>query len=831
MKFFRTFNLLLLIFFCLVSAAEGLGQPVKRIVIVKIDGLPSYYVDKFVKEIDPSTGRSMLPWIEHVFYKNGSRVPNFYTRGYSISGPAWGVLDTGQHMQVKGNVEYDRYTLHPYDYLNFFPYYLNYAFKQNADMPAVEVLDQLGVPLISDIFPYERRYKSHQLYQRGNNWEVLAKGFVKHYPGNISDFLDEWTIGLPFRKTTINQNAHDILRIVTREHNVDYMDYYDVSFDHVSHHNNDRPSRINTLKEIDRVIGQFWTAIETSKRGPETALVLISDHGFNSDEETYSQGFNIVRLLAGAEGGAHHTVTKRRLLLEYSVKGIYPLTPLIRTVSKDSRYLSGQSQDYPTALVDFDGNERSTVHLRNSDLNKLHILLQQIKKGLREPMLSAAAASVMDLIGRHRSKWESVSAEMKEELAALDRWTAARAAKVDKNPKKFSPEQIAMGMDKQARREFAQVALDRRMLADNRAYLRSLDSLLSLKPDTLKAGKFNIRDLIHPGAMGEHNSIHQLQNYAFGVAPTGLVIGGDGMIDDERSFERVDYFDLLISQRVRNNVQEKIGNRPIDFTIARVPARELEGVLSSENATDQDAVWLAGPEGKQALLLTRISPNGERSYRYLTISSLRQNRHGKIEFDVLEPREGHPLRYFEDLQFDTGGESPADWLGRWHTEIEWLNAVHRTLYSNALMSIVEQTLHHPLPPPAHAVGTDGVLIQRFRQRQRDMSEPEIGILANYHWNFDVRGFNPGGNHGSFFRVSSNSTFMIAGGDRTGIPRGLAVAAPYDSLSFAPTVLNLMGFIDDRGVPTRDLKGMGFQPMPGRIVTEIAKPSNPSLSRR
>ena len=59
--------------------------------------------------------------LKEAFYKNGTRVSNFYTRGMSLSGPSWGQLDTGQHLQIKGNVEYDRYTMWVYDYLNFDP--------------------------------------------------------------------------------------------------------------------------------------------------------------------------------------------------------------------------------------------------------------------------------------------------------------------------------------------------------------------------------------------------------------------------------------------------------------------------------------------------------------------------------------------------------------------------------------------------------------------------------------------------------------------------------------------------------------------------------------
>ncbi|HEV7842612.1 MAG TPA: hypothetical protein VGO69_02895, partial [Pyrinomonadaceae bacterium] len=60
------------------------------------------------------------------------------------------MLDTGQHLQIKGNVEYDRLTLHSYDYLNFLPFYLQYTAERRADMPGTEILDELGIPLVVD---------------------------------------------------------------------------------------------------------------------------------------------------------------------------------------------------------------------------------------------------------------------------------------------------------------------------------------------------------------------------------------------------------------------------------------------------------------------------------------------------------------------------------------------------------------------------------------------------------------------------------------------------------------------------------------------------------
>jgi hypothetical protein len=62
--------------------------------------------------------------------------------------------------------------------------------------------------------------------------------------------------------------------------------------------------------------------------------------------------------------------------------------------------------------------------------------------------------------------------------------------------------------------------------------------------------------------------------------------------------------------------------------------------------------------------------------------------------------------------------------------------------------------------------------------------------------------------------------MIAGGSKTGIPRGLEITEPYDSLSVAPTLFRLMRKIDNKNVPLEELRRLGYHPFPGRAVTEI-----------
>ena len=819
-------RLLLAMVVGLLCGSASSAQAVKRVVIVKLDGLPAYYLDRFVKQTDPKTGKSILPWMEEIFYKNGTRVPNFYSRGMSLSGPAWGQLDTGQRLQIKGNVEFDRFTLHAYDYLNIIPFYTEYGLsKRKADMPGTEVMDQLGIPLLSDAFNYKNRYTSQQLFQRGNNWEVIASGFLKLYPGNPTDLIDEWTLGIDFLNMTINQAERDIVDKLNTRPDIDYFDYYDASFDHASHSNNDTASRLAALKKLDGVIGRIWVAIQNSSRAKETAMVVVSDHGFNSDPKVYSQGYSLIKMLGRPAGGGHHTGTKRRLMLDYSLKGLYPFVPVIKTHAEESFYLRDQSSNYPTALLDFDGNERSSIHLRNSDLNLLHILLQQMNsRGITPPVYAAAKDAFFDVVERHRAEWRRTGSELGEEMDALRRWIALQEKAVAALPKSFTADDIATGKDKEARRAAGLLDIAIREEKQYRMYAAMLANVTGLSRENFDAHRVKIEDVIAPGAMGEANTIDQLQNYIVGISRNGLILNADREINLERSFIRINYFELLRSQRVKNNVQDGISNRPVDFVAVRLPSEATSTDIGK--VTSDHSIWLYGDENKQAIIQTRMDENGVASYRYQAVSGLRQNADGSIIFKPQTVAAGFPLRYFEDPNFAVSIDGRAAWLAGWHTEAEWMAAIHRTKYSNALIGLHEQLDRHPIPE-SDTTPTDGLLL-RFRHRQRQLTEPDLLILANDHWNFDVRGFNPGGNHGSFFRVSTNSTLMFAGGSETSIPRGLTVEQPYDSLSFVPTILRMMAKIDAENRPSDSLTRRGFHRFPGRVITEITERSTPTV---
>ena len=162
---------------------------------------------------------------------------------------------------------------------------------------------------------------------------------------------------------------------------------------------------------------------------------------------------------------------------------------------------------------------------------------------------------------------------------------------------------------------------------------------------------------------------------------------------------------------------------------------------------------------------------------------------------------------------------PADreaWLNSWHSEAEWFHAIHRTAYSNGIIALHEQFL-----PPLRLRSPDdpdSALLARFNQRRRRLAQPDFIIFANDHWNFNVRNFNPGGNHGSFLRASTHSILLFAGGADTGIPRHRQVQEPYDSLSFVPTILDLMGMHADAAK------------LPGRPIQEVLSGTRPARAR-
>jgi hypothetical protein len=821
--------LLVLALVCLASQATALANT-KRLVVIKCDGLPYDVVDRLVKQRDIDTGKSTLPWIDHIFYQRGSRLSNFYVRGMSLSAPSWSLIETGQHLQIKGNVEFDRYTLHSYDYLNFFPLYVAGIVGSRIDMRGTEVLDSLGLPMLGDAYPHDESYMGLSLYGRGGvRYSVLQRGLQNRFMKSPKELFDEWTMGFEMRSALRDQLVRELIGRLSNP-KLRYLDLFLADFDHIAHHNNDMQSQVFVLKEMDAIIGQVWTAIQQSPYADDTALVLVSDHGFNSDDKIYSQGYNLVKLLGSRAGGGHHVITKRRLMLDYSIKGVNPLVPLITTTTQDTYYLKGESTTYPTAMLDFDGNERASVHLRDSDLNLLHILLQQMQsRDLPDNVRKAAFDTFFGVIEKRRADWQRDLTELNTELSALSRAVEEQRKLWEAQPKKFTKEQQTAGLDDKAKRIWVQLDRWQTEQKEYGEYAATLQNLLKLSAEAFSPGQIKIASVIPKQSMGDRNSIYELQNYIAGVAPSGLVLNSDGSLNMERSFVRIDYFALLQGVTVRNNVQRGISNRPIDIIATRLP-RELVLPLIQDKDIDPDVIWVSAGPNRQALLLARTDAAGNLSFRYLPISNLTEDANGRVNFQSISWQAGLPLQIFEDANLNIPTIDRTAWLSQWHSDREWLEALHRTHYSNGLIGLHEELARHAnekLSSDDPSLTDQARTMRDYERRKRELVEPEMLIVAQDHWNFDVRGFNPGGNHGSFFRISTHSVFMVAGGRNTNIPRALDINEPYDSLSFVPTLLALTGDLRDDNEPVPTLRERGFSRFPGRVVRELLPQVSPT----
>jgi hypothetical protein len=754
----------------LLAAASAAGAEARRIVVIKSDGVPGYLVEELVNTKDENTGTWALPWIRRVFFEGGARLSHFYSRGLSVSTPSWNVLETGRDPILRGNVEFDRYSLHAYDYLNFFPFYFRHALSRQVDTSAVEVLDGVGLPLLSDSFAAEETYRGVQLFQRGVPWNTLAATLRRALsPSSIRDLVDEWITGFEMQDRLHKQVEQELIRNLS-DPRVRYLDLFHTDFDHIAHLTHDRRVLLRVLRDLDGLVGRVWTAIERGPLAAETALILVSDHGINNDPAVFGQGWNLVDALRGTAGGAHHVITNRHPRADYKVKGLNPFVSTVVNESAEATYLKGQASEYPTALVDLDGNERASLYLRNSDWNAAHILLRELQRpDLALELRSAAARALADLAGRNRDTWRGIAGESPERFDEVAAYVSKTEAELKRMAKR-------LGLDAADRRRAAQVERTAAQLSAYREYLRAASALLALNGAQWDGRHPPLEKLVPRRAMGEPNSIRQLRNYVAGLSSEGLKLAADGSLDWERSFRAIDYFAFFSGVETRNAPQPAVGTRPVDFIAARVPKDDLPPELEA----DRDGVWLYKSETKQALVVSR-----RRLLRYTPV------RRNGDRFELAAWEAGLPLALYEDPAM----ENRREWLDGWHADDEWLRATHRCAYANAVVGLYAQMA------PLEERG-DGDLLRGFEWRQRRAVAPDLLILASNHWNFNVRGFNPGGNHGSFFPVSMQATLLLAG---AGVPRGLAVEAPYDALSFAPTVLKLAGKSKD---------------LPGRVIEEL-----------
>jgi hypothetical protein len=806
-----------------MSIGLSAAQPAKRLVILKVDGLNADLLARTMTETDSSTGKPLLRWMDYIFSNNGLIFEEFYTRGISLSAPSWSMLDTGNHVLIKNNVEYDRYTGRVYDYLNFFPFYLSYARLKEVDMPSVRVLDEASVSLLIDAFPYEQQYQSAQLFQRGVRWTTLRRGLQSRLTTkSLASFLEYPQGGVGLSEGLAYQTERELLQALA-DQKILYLDLFTGEFDHVGHSVNDLGMLRSELVKLDALVGRIWSAIETSPFANSTLFVMVSDHGMNNVPGIYSQTFAVTDLLNSPVGGAHHVITNRHQLSDYKIWGLDPLIDRVSNPSNASFYLQNQAEQYPTAWLDLDGNERASVSLRNSEINRIQILLEQLnRKDLSTSVRAAAAKYLRDLVNEQRPNWESTIRAMKEELSALTSAIAVREKEVEQQSKKRPESAHSLGLDKKARRASAELAQWIEERAQYSKYVFSLEALLALQVNETAAHDTKIPALIPPMSLGDRNTVFDLQHYVVGPSDRGMVLDMNGDLDEERSFRYVDYFPLFASQVVRNNPQKELSVHPVDFAIVDLPVDQVNATLAPSAHELSQAIWIYGDDEHQLIELISRSET-DQQIRLIPVTNLAATSRVSLSWRSADWAANFPLRLYEDanLQVPPAVDRKA-WLSEWHNERDWFDAIKHCRYSNGVIGISETLLppRAALPPRI----TDSAL-GRLELRRRNLVQPDFQLFASDHWNFNVRNFNPGGNHGSFLRISTHSVWMMSG---AGISEGKVVTEPYDSLNFASTLLNALG--KPAPMPVRVVPGLGLD-RTGNATADNSGQESPDHSSR
>jgi hypothetical protein len=780
-------SLIFLVWLLASCAAQAAQLPATRLLILKVDGLNADLLFKTMNKRNPATGKSLMPWFEEIFARHGVIFDNFFTRGISLSAPSWSMLDTGHHLVIKGNVEYDRYTGRVYDYLNFFPFYLGYARSREVDMPSVRVLDEAGIPLLIDAFPYDRRYQSFQLFQRGVQWKLLKQSLTQRLSTHVLlSLLEDPQGGLGLGQGLEQATEIEVKRGLLGN-KMEYLDFFTGDIDHVAHSINDPQVLTNELVHLDALAGRLWNAVQDGPLAQQTLFVVVSDHGMNNVPAVYSQTFSLPDLLNSTAGGAHHVITNRHQLSNYKIAGLDPLVFRVINPSTASFYLRGEENEYPTAWLDLDGNERASISFRSSDLNRIHIVLQQLARTDLPPATRRAEARYLkQLLDEKRGQWSSEVRSLGDEMAALKTAIIERQQEMRQQPKKWTAVQREAGTDKVERRRMSELNQWIAEEAEYTNYIRHLKNLLALTPSETEPMRAKIEELVPPLSLGDRNSLYDLQHYIVGPTATGLTLDSNGNVDEEQSFRRVNYFPLFAEQAVRNNPQRGVSAHPIDFAALALAPDRVATALPSLQEPPSQAIWLYGDDNHQ--LLELVIRRGENlKIRLIPVAHLTQTRDGAYSWDTMPWTNGLPFQLYEDAKLKIPNDrSRADWLSTWHTEQEWFQAIYDCAYSNGVIGITEELL-----PPGQALPNlkNGNLLGKLEIERRNLVQPDLILFARDHWNFNVRNFNPGGNHGSFLRISTHSVWMMSG---AGVPEGKHVEHPYDSLNFASTVLHLTG---------------------------------------
>jgi len=764
------------------SAVFGAPVPRPRLVLIKVDGLSSLVVDGAVDPRSESVNRLphpelfreahaqllsvlkrdvLTPNIATYFYRNGVRT-SMYCSTLALSTPSWAMIDTGYSSIVKTNTYFNRFTGDLSSYLDHLRESLNVTVQGARRTTALWQLDLLEIPILEDHFQTGRTWTSIQPFYRERPTDqltALAKYLItggersKNPLRLIRRHLAQAAYGPDYPekndRALASLAARKILETdVEGQETHDFVSLIFSSIDHQFHVDPHYENILSWLARLDDWIGEILNAVEQSRRRDSTLVVLLSDHGLDFDPVYLNYSFPINRWLREPEFGSHTVlspvVEDTEHALTVPVRGVDFTRVYESPHSAFGHEVPGGEKGFVTAFTDNTGNPRFDAHFRNSDINRLHLLLLEVLRCRKQPELL-----------------ERIYPEFQAALESANKWLGTE---IDNGLR------AANGLEELARSWSADPDAVSRLKEESAAYRRTVSVLqrLSTIPNEqaqwLKwAGKhFRVSDYLPKRYLGPNNTIEQLRNYI-----TGWKTPSNERWKGPVAYRTVDYTRLFTS--VKATAPNSRGNlHPFRFFSVRLPLERLSGAVDRPL---RQAIWLVFASAEAIIL---ESTEGEILYQPLEA----------VEF--LE--QGIRLKPLADPARDPFGYQEL--AGRWMSRRTWANqSTERNEWQLAPVILTELFRDNFRFAPGFLKGRES---ERFAKEHHFLQQtPDFRVWTFRGWNVNSNSHTPGGSHGNFTQLDIKTLFALWGGDAFELRRGELLPGAYLTSDIAPTLLSIL----------------------------------------
>ena len=247
----------------------------------------------------------------------------------------------------------------------------------------------------------------------------------------------------------------------------------------------------------------------------------------------------------------------------------------------------------------------------------------------------------------------------------------------------------------------------------------------------------------YSGDMLEKNTLHDLVNYS--------------IVQDAPSVNVLEMV-LDIDQTTRNQFPNKVSPNPVDLVLLGL---------------DKNRMLIMKSNGSQAMVERKQTEGKKRSflYRYKIIEDIEQFEDGVISFSDDIKFDTDPLEYLDDSIIGDILKDDPDWLNKFHTAKEWLDATVHSQYPDAVVQF------------SHFFLWDDS-IKDFEKRY----DPDFVITANKGWNFRSDGVTST-DHGYPFYETMRIPLLISGPN---IKHNVMVRESHRIVDIMPTTLSLLG---------------------------------------